>query len=105
MRPRGVVAGQLNAWREQTLPSAPRHNPPPTRTINSMNGDNELGSVLRTLREQHRWRQRDLAALIGTQQNRVGDWENGIHQPTLAVLQRIAAAFDLTVSELLDGIM
>ena len=63
-----------------------------------------LGARLRELRELRGWRQRDLAAVIGTGQNRVGDWETGTHTPTLAALQRLADALDTTLSEILDGI-
>ena len=64
-----------------------------------------IGWQIRILRERRGWRQADLADLAETQQNRVNDWENGKHTPTLPVLQRIAGAYGMSVSELLRGVM
>lgn len=46
-----------------------------------------------------------MAARMSTRPNRVSDWEVGRHAPTLALLQRIATAYGLTVAQLLDGVM
>jgi len=64
-----------------------------------------LGARLRDLRLSQEWTQRDLAELLSTQTNRISDWEIGKHEPTLPLLQRIAAVYDLTVAQLLKGVM
>lgn len=43
--------------------------------------------------------------LLGTAANRVSDWELGVHQPTLTMLTRYAAALDTTVSKILEGVL
>jgi transcriptional regulator with XRE-family HTH domain len=64
-----------------------------------------LGARLRDLREGQEWSQWDLARALSTKANRVSDWETGLHEPTLALLRRIAAVYEITVAELLDGVM
>jgi putative transcriptional regulator len=64
-----------------------------------------LGARLRELRLGQEWSQRDLAELLNTKTNRISDWEIGKHEPTLPLLQRIAAVYDLTVAQLLKGVM
>lgn len=64
-----------------------------------------LGARLRQLREDNGWSQWEMAARMSTRPNRVSDWEVGRHAPTLALLQRIATAYGLTVAQLLDGVM
>lgn len=64
----------------------------------------ELGARIRTLRERHGLTQRQLAAMVGTLQNRVSDWEIGLHQPTLPSLEKLAAAFGITVADMLDDV-
>ena len=114
-RPRGVVAGRLNgrdmssleparSRAHTTTPSVTQGKPHLMTSGRTSTPQTPLGARLRALRERQGWRQRDLAAVIGTGQNRVGDWESGHHLPTLPVLQRLADAYDTTVSELLDGI-
>ena len=96
LRPPGVVAGRVNGWRDE----------PAAATIAPVNsGDNQLGEVLRSLRVQRGWRQRDVAMLIGTGQNRIGDWEAGQHVPTLPLLAKLAGVYETTVAQILTGIM
>lgn len=64
-----------------------------------------LGARIRDLRAQHGLSQWSLAKLADTRPNRISCWETGLHEPTLPVLARLAAAFGLTVSELLAGVM
>lgn len=66
---------------------------------------NELGSRLRELRESVGLSQWQLAHELKTQSNRISDWETGKHTPTVPLLIRIADNYDITVSELLDGVM
>ena len=92
LAPQGVVAGRVDGRATQE------------NRRRSM-AQNELGDVLRSLRMARHWRQRDLAERLNTGQNRVGAWEAGQNQPTLETLQRYAAVFNTSVSELLDGVM
>ena len=64
-----------------------------------------LGERLRDKRMKARLTQAELAEELGTQANRVSDWELGWHVPTLPLLERIAAVYGLTVSGLLRGVM
>ena len=64
-----------------------------------------LGARIRDLRTARGWSQWTLAKVADTRPNRVSCWETGLHEPTLPVLARLAAAFGLTVSELLAGVM
>jgi transcriptional regulator with XRE-family HTH domain len=64
-----------------------------------------LGARIRALREEKEMKQWQLAYVVGTLQNRVSDWEMGLRQPTLPSLEKLAAAFGITVSDLLDGVM
>ena len=64
-----------------------------------------LGERLRQLRKQANFNQAEMAALVGTNQGRICEWENGKHHPQLTSLARYADAFDTTVSELLDGVL
>jgi transcriptional regulator with XRE-family HTH domain len=55
----------------------------------------EVGRMIRELREARQLSQRELAARIGTAQSVVGRLEAGGSRPTLATLERVAAALDL----------
>lgn len=63
-----------------------------------------LAARLRDLRLERGFTQEGLAAGLRTQGNRISDWENGIHVPTLTVLRRYAGLFGMSLSELLDGV-
>ena len=63
-----------------------------------------LGARLRELRQSRGWRQSYLAHRLSTGGGRVSDWELGFHEPQLNTLRLYAAVFDMTLSELLDGV-
>ena len=71
----------------------------------------ELGARLRELRTRPRkgypngLSQWEFAIELGTQANRIGDWELGKHIPSLPLLKKIAEVHGLTVSGLLRGVM
>ena len=50
-------------------------------------------------------RQMDIAPHLETLPSRVSDWESGVHQPTLTILQRYARVFGMSVSSILAGVM
>jgi predicted transcriptional regulator len=58
----------------------------------------ELGEQVRGLREERGWSQRDLAKLTGMTQPGIARFEAGGTTPTLPILERIANAFDSTLS-------
>ncbi len=66
-----------------------------------------LGARLRGLRLEAGLNQAQMAVLVGYKSggNRVSDWERGYHLPTLPILHRYANAFNITVSELLAGVL
>ena len=58
----------------------------------------ELGEQVRSLREERGWSQRELAKVTGMTQPAIGRFEAGGTTPTLPILERIANAFDSTLS-------
>ena len=58
----------------------------------------ELGEQVRGMREERGWSQRDLAKLTGMTQPSIARFEAGWTTPTLPILERIANAFDTTLS-------
>jgi len=65
----------------------------------------DLGVRLRERRIKARLSQEELAIRLNTQANRVSDWEIGKHPPPLPLLQRMAAVYRTSVSNLLKGVM
>jgi transcriptional regulator with XRE-family HTH domain len=55
----------------------------------------ELGQAVRELREQRGWSQSQLARKAGMTQSAVARFEAGGTVPTLAVLERLAHAFQM----------
>jgi transcriptional regulator with XRE-family HTH domain len=55
----------------------------------------ELGRAVRELREQRGWSQSQLAQSAGMTQSAVARFEAGGTVPTLAVLERLARAFEM----------
>lgn len=75
----------------------------PTGTVSTPT--TALGARLRELRTGAGLSQKTLADRLDTQANRISDWEIGNHVPTLPLLERIAAVHEITVAQLLDGVM
>ena len=63
-----------------------------------------LGERIRELRLARGWRQLDLAEQAGVSENYVSDLELGHKEICLRKIQAIAAAFDMTIAELTQGI-
>ena len=63
-----------------------------------------LGSRLRRLRESRQWTQNDLARHLEAWVSSVSAWESGSRMPDLRTAARIARVYDVSLSELLDGI-
>ncbi len=64
----------------------------------------QLGMRIRYLRSLRKWSQEDLALESGVNRNYICDLENGRRNPSLEILERIADAFSITLSELFRGI-
>jgi XRE family aerobic/anaerobic benzoate catabolism transcriptional regulator len=63
-----------------------------------------LGLRIRELRMARNWRQIDLAEEAGINENYISDLEIGKKEICLRTIQALAAAFDLTLAELLQGV-
>lgn len=64
----------------------------------------QLGMRIRYLRNLRHWSQEDLALEADINKNYLCDLENGRRNPTFNILERIADAFGITLSELLRGV-
>lgn len=65
----------------------------------------QFGMRLKYLREQKGWSQETLSLYSGVNKNYISDLENGRRNPTLVVMEKIAIALGITLSELLKGLM
>jgi transcriptional regulator with XRE-family HTH domain len=65
----------------------------------------DIGDRLRVVREKHGFNQYDMAHKVGVTQSRVSDWEHGKYMPTLATLGRYADALEITLAQLLEGVL
>ena len=61
------------------------------------------GTTIRTLREQRKLTQAELAERIGVSGKAVSKWETGKGLPDLALLQPLAGALGVSVIELMNG--
>lgn len=60
-----------------------------------------LGERIREVRKARQWRQIDLAEHSGLNVIYISDLENGRKEICLRTLQAVAAAFDMTITDLL----
>jgi putative transcriptional regulator len=59
----------------------------------------QVGERIRQLRDERSWTQEELGDLIGVRANTISRWERGRHLGSGEHLEKIAAAFELTVAE------
>ena len=64
----------------------------------------QLGERIRELRKKRGWRQIDLAEQAGIHEVHISDLERGTREVGLHHLAALAAAFDLSLSEFLNGV-
>ena len=69
-----------------------------------MTAQKQLGMRIRFLRNQQSWSQEDLALEANINKNYICDLENGRRNPSLDILERIAIAFKMSLSDLFRGI-
>ena len=70
-----------------------------------ININTQLGMRLRYLRKQRKLSQEELAFKADINKNYYSDLERGNRNPTLTILNKLAIAFDITLEELLKGIV
>lgn len=63
-----------------------------------------LGLKVRELRKKRKWSILELSYRANIHRNYLGDLENGRRNPTVEVLERLAKAFNMSISELTFGI-
>lgn len=63
-----------------------------------------LGHRIRELRGRRGWRQLDLAEQAEINENYVSDLELGRKEVCLKTLQALASAFEMTMSEFMNGV-
>lgn len=61
-----------------------------------------LGTNVRRLREAQGWSQEDYADRAGIHRTYVSDIERGRRNPTITVVEKLAAPFKIAPSQLLD---
>jgi transcriptional regulator with XRE-family HTH domain len=76
----------------------PRPKRAPTKTNLS------FGARVRTLREREGWSQEELAHKAAIHVTYLSGLERGHRNPTLSVVARLAAALDMTPSDLLETV-
>lgn len=69
-----------------------------------MKATDQLGMRIKFLRSERKWSQEDLALEAGINKNYISDLENGRRNPSLDILERIAIAFSISLSELFKGV-
>ena len=69
-----------------------------------MKAQEQLGMRIKYLRNQRKWSQEDLAFEANVNKNYISDLENGRRNPSLDILERIAVAFDISLSDLFRGV-
>ncbi len=69
-----------------------------------MKSNEQLGMRIAFLRKQKGWSQLTLSIESGVNRNYICDLENGRRNPTLDILERIANALSISLSELFRGI-
>ena len=69
-----------------------------------MDINKQLGMRIKYLRSLRKWSQEDLALEADVNKNYLSDLERGSRNPTVKVVEKIAKAFGITISELFKGI-
>ena len=70
-----------------------------------MKASYQLGMRIVYLRKQKGWSQEDLALEANINKNYICDMENGRRNPSLEIIERLAKAFGISISELFKGVV
>lgn len=62
------------------------------------------GSKLEAFRKKRGWTQHDLAARVHTSRSAISNYEKNSRKPRVEMVERLAAAFEITRSDLLDDV-
>ncbi|MBQ8658438.1 MAG: helix-turn-helix transcriptional regulator [Clostridia bacterium] len=68
------------------------------------NVEKKFGEILFALRKARGWSQQELANRIFASQQCVSQWEQGLIEPTLTFLWRLADVFEVSVDELIGRV-
>ncbi|HKM02321.1 MAG TPA: helix-turn-helix transcriptional regulator [Bacilli bacterium] len=63
-----------------------------------------LGIKIREIRKKRKWSLLEFSLRANINRNYLGDLENGRRNPTLEILERLAKAFNMSISELTFGL-
>ncbi len=64
----------------------------------------DLGNRVRALRKENGWTQVELAETLGIDRSYLSEIETGKKDPGLRILKAIADGFEITLSQLLNGL-
>lgn len=62
----------------------------------------DISRNIKALREHHNMSQSDLAKLLDVSDKAVSTWENGRREPRMGVIQKLANAFNLQISDIVE---
>ena len=62
-----------------------------------------LGQQIKALRQRRGWSQADLAAALEAHQKQISGYERDVHRPSLEMLIRLAAVFNVSLDYLVKG--
>lgn len=78
--------------------------PKPRTAAQQQQIDEIFAARLKSLRHTRCWSQAALALRAGISTNHVAYLERGVSEPSMYTLRKIAAAFDMSMSEFLEGV-
>lgn len=61
-----------------------------------------INEKIKLLREKKDWTQHELAEKLGVTASSVSQWENGMKEPRMGMIQKIADLFNVTLSFLIE---
>lgn len=64
-----------------------------------------VGALIRHHRNARGWSQEELAHEAGVHRTYVSSLERGRRNPTITILHKLAAAMEMTVSDMLEGLL
>lgn len=62
-----------------------------------------IGEIIKTMRLSRGMSQAELAAMVGLRRSAIGNYENGIREPDLDILEALADAFNVSLADLMQS--